>query len=114
MIALPPSACPLVEAAPIVRMLADESAGQCGPCVYGLRAIAERVQSLADGVATGEDLGLLDRWVRLLPGRGACAHPDGTVRFVGSLLASFGTEVALHQHYPCGRRLQRLLPAKVA
>ncbi len=110
---LPPSACPLVEAAPVVRMLANASAGQCGPCVHGLRSIADRVQSLADGMANGEDLRLLDRWAKLVPGRGACAHPDGVVRFVSSLLSAYPTEVAVHQRHSCGRRLQHLLPIGV-
>lgn len=36
-----------------------------------------------------------------------CAHPDGVVRFVASLLATFPTEVALHQHQGCARSLTR-------
>lgn len=109
-VALPASACPLVEAAPVVRMLAAASAGQCGPCVHGLRAISERVSALAEGVATAEDLRLLDRWATLVSGRGACGHPDGVVRFVSTLLASHPEEVAAHRNGPCGRRLLHLLP----
>ena len=109
-IPLPPSACPLVEAAPVLGMLASASARQCGPCVHGLRAIADRMQALADGTATGEDLERLDRWAQILPGRGACAHPDGVVRFVSTLLRSHATEVAVHRHRSCGRRLRHVLP----
>lgn len=111
---LPQSACPLVEAAPVVRLLADESAGQCGPCVHGLRAIAGAVQNLADGTVEPGDVAKLERWSGLVTGRGACAHPDGVVRFVASLLAAFPTEVTLHQHRACGRPLQGLLPLRPA
>ncbi len=112
-VALPPGCCPLVEAAPVVRMLADESAGQCGPCVHGLSAIAGRLADLAAGTCPPEGLEQLERWRRLVPGRGACAHPDGVVRFVSSLLAAFPTEVALHQRASCGRPLQGLFPLEV-
>jgi NADH:ubiquinone oxidoreductase subunit F (NADH-binding) len=40
MIVLPPYACGVAETARIARYLAGESAGQCGPCVFGLPAIA--------------------------------------------------------------------------
>ena len=44
---LPASACGLVETARVTRYLATESAGQCGPCVHGLDAIAHALESLA-------------------------------------------------------------------
>lgn len=109
-VVLPPGCCPLVEAAPVVRFLAAESAGQCGPCVHGLRAIAERVTELADGCCPPEGLAQLERWRGLVSGRGACGHPDGVVRFVSSLLTAFPTEVAMHQHGSCGRPSRTLFP----
>ena len=37
----------------------------------------------------------------LVAGRGACHHPDGTLRYVRSVLATFGDELAAHQRGFC-------------
>jgi NADH:ubiquinone oxidoreductase subunit F (NADH-binding) len=89
--ALPVGACGLSETARVARYLAGESAGQCGPCVFGLPAIAGLLERLADG--RGADLGLLRRWLGQVDGRGGCAHPDGAVRLVRSALRTFGPEL---------------------
>ena len=47
--ALPADACGLAETARVARYLADESAGQCGPCVFGLAAIARELCRVAAG-----------------------------------------------------------------
>ena len=93
--ALPASACGLSETARLVRYLAGESAGQCGPCVFGLPAIAGQVERLAEG--RGADLGLLHRWLGQVDGRGGCAHPDGAVRMIRSALQTFGAEPGTHR-----------------
>ena len=41
LIALGESSCGLHESARVIDYLAAQSAGQCGPCVFGLRAIAD-------------------------------------------------------------------------
>ena len=46
---LPYGACALVETARIVRYLAGESAGQCGPCVLGLPVLVEGMGAVARG-----------------------------------------------------------------
>jgi NADH:ubiquinone oxidoreductase subunit F (NADH-binding) len=89
--ALPDGACGLAETARVVRYLADESAGQCGPCIFGLDAIAGQLQQIADG--SSSDLGPLRRWLGQADGRGACSHPDGAVRLVRSTLSAFGPEL---------------------
>ena len=71
--ALPQDACGLAETARVVRYLADESARQCGPCLFGLDAIAGELQRLAEGRTS--DLSLLRRWLGQVDGRGACSHP---------------------------------------
>ena len=88
---LPAGACGLAETARLVRYLAGESAGQCGPCRFGLPAIASQVEQLAnDGSA---DRRLLRRWLGQVDGRGGCAHPDGAARLVRSALRTFGAEL---------------------
>ena len=46
-IALPDTSCGLAETARVVRYLAGETAGQCGPCVFGLPALADALADLA-------------------------------------------------------------------
>jgi len=105
--ALPRTACGLAETARVARYLADESAGQCGPCLFGLDAIAGALQRLADG--RGADRGALARWLCQVDGRGACRHPDGAVRLVRSALGEFTDELDLHAHGWCSGTA-RVLP----
>jgi NADH:ubiquinone oxidoreductase subunit F (NADH-binding) len=100
--ALPADACGLVEAARVTRYLAAESAGQCGPCVFGLDAVAGQMERLAQG--RGPDLDRLYRWIgQLGSGRGACKHPDGTIAMVRSALDVFSAEIDQHaQGWCCG------------
>ncbi len=105
--ALPADVCGLAETARIARYLAGESAGQCGPCVFGLDAIAGQLERLAGG--RGADLVALRRWIAQVGhGRGACKHPDGTVAMVASALRTFGPEIERHASGWCsgvpGRR----------
>jgi NADH:ubiquinone oxidoreductase subunit F (NADH-binding) len=96
------SACGVAESARIVRYLADQSAGQCGPCAFGLPAIADDMARLARGQI---DPGLPERLQRRLgevSGRGACRHPDGAVGLVRSCLRVFADDVAAHTRAePC-------------
>ena len=86
-VALPVKRSGIAETARIARYLAEESAGQCGPCVHGLAAIAGAMERLASGDAG--DLPLLRRWLEQVRGRGACRHPDGAVQLVASALEVF-------------------------
>jgi len=65
---LPRTACGLAETARITRYLARSSAGQCGPCVFGLDAIAGQLERLAAGGTC--DLTLVRRWLGQVTGRG--------------------------------------------
>jgi len=107
-VVLPRAACGLDQAARVARYLADESAGQCGPCVHGLAALAGALEGLVRG---GPDTrGRTVRWLEQIHGRGACRHPDGAVRFVRSSLEVFADEVELHLHGRCSGRRGEFLP----
>ena len=103
-VALGAGTCPVAEIARVADYFALESAGQCGPCVNGLGAIADTIQRVASGTATagaGRDLA---RWSGSLAGRGACQFPDGATRFVASALRVFAGEFEDHMHHgPCDR-----------
>jgi NADH:ubiquinone oxidoreductase subunit F (NADH-binding) len=103
--ALPADRCGLAETARVVGYLAGESAGQCGPCLNGLPRIAAALDLLARPTTPPSGL-LLDvqRWAGLLPGRGACSHPDATVRLVASALDVFSDELARHRAGHCSSR----------
>jgi NADH:ubiquinone oxidoreductase subunit F (NADH-binding) len=106
-VALPASTCAAAEVARVAAYLAGESAGQCGPCVYGLRAIADALAVERRGDRRAE----VDRWAAMITGRGACRHPDGVARFVRSALRVFADEFARHaKHRGCGRRCTQVLP----
>lgn len=101
-VALPRSACPVSEVARVAGWLADESSGQCGPCVYGLAAVADELDRICSGSAEPDSMQRVTRWCELSAGRGACAHPDGTAGFVTSALRIFGPEFLDHAEYgPC-------------
>jgi NADH:ubiquinone oxidoreductase subunit F (NADH-binding) len=98
------SGCGVAETTRVADYFAAEGAGQCGPCVYGLAAIADTVQRLASGTAPARARADVERWCGELPQRGACAHPDGAVRFVASALRTFSDEFEDHAaHGPCQR-----------
>ena len=96
---LPAGACGLAETARLTRYLANSSAGQCGPCVFGLGAIARELEQAAAGGSC--DLLSARRWLRDVTGRGACRHPDGTALMVASALRVFRAEIALHERGRC-------------
>lgn len=98
-------ACPLTFATDVVDYLARESARQCGPCLYGLPHIAGNLHRLASGVRDPHEIA---RMSALVTGRGACAHPDGSVRFVASTLDVFRDHVAAHLGGWCPSRMTRV------
>ncbi len=104
LIALGESSCGLHESARVIGYLAGQSAGQCGPCVFGLRAIADAVGAIADGVGHDRDHDRVLRWTAEVRGRGACHHPDGAAKFVESALEVFGAEIESHRRERCTAR----------
>ena len=105
--ALPADRCGLAETARVVRYLALESAGQCGPCFNGLPRIAGALAELAGPRPRPPALTDLERWTGLVEGRGACHHPDGTVRLVRSALRVFAAEIGQHTRGYCTATTRR-------
>jgi NADH:ubiquinone oxidoreductase subunit F (NADH-binding) len=98
---LPYGDCGLVRTASIVEWLASQGARQCGPCRFGLPALAGDLSGLAAGTAGRAAVDRLRARSGLLHGRGACAHPDGVSRLVTSALAVFADEVEEHLRSRC-------------
>jgi NADH:ubiquinone oxidoreductase subunit F (NADH-binding) len=96
MVVVGPATCGVVEAARIARFLADESSGQCGPCRFGLPAIAGDLALLATGRGDPALLTRLHQRLDQVNGRGACGHPDGAVGMVRSALQVFAADVSAH------------------
>jgi NADH:ubiquinone oxidoreductase subunit F (NADH-binding) len=97
-----PGGCLLTETARILHHLADAGARQCGPCMFGLPAIAADMSA----VAAGDPMALtrLRRRLPTIDRRGACAHPDGAVAVAASALAALGGPESGHlrQHLSHG------------
>ena len=97
--------CGVEASARIMSYLAAQSARQCGPCVFGLSAIAQATRRLASRAPQPGDLERIRRWSGQIRGRGACRHPDGAVGMLSSALRVFGEDFAAHQHGRCVRAL---------
>ncbi len=93
---MPARHCPVCEVAGIMRYLASESSAQCGPCFFGLRALADACTRIAERGTDPGDLQRLQRWSAEVQGRGACKHPDGAVMFLQSAMKTFGDDFANH------------------
>ncbi len=109
-LSLADGSCPVSETARYTAFLAAESAGRCGPCRNGLPALADEVRGLAEGADTRRRLREL---TGLVTGRGACAHPDGTARLVGSLLTRLDDVVEEHLGGGCGCIARQRAPLAV-
>ena len=99
MLPLRAGTCPVRRTAVVVGYLAGESANRCGPCKFGLPALAHALRDLAIGAVRSSErvVQLMDAVER----RGACHHPDGTTRSIRSLLRAFPLEVDAHLSGSC-------------
>jgi NADH:ubiquinone oxidoreductase subunit F (NADH-binding) len=102
-VVLPRRGCGVLETQRVVRWMANESARQCGPCAFGLPALASDLAQVVRG--SSDASGALERLVTRsdsIEGRDACHHPDGVVRFVRSALRVFARDFDQHlNHLPC-------------
>jgi NADH:ubiquinone oxidoreductase subunit F (NADH-binding) len=96
LIALPESACGLAETARTIGYLASQSAGQCGPCLNGLPALAAAFDEVAFARPDRDTLGWARQLLTLVAGRGACHLPDGTAALAASALRVFGRDLRRH------------------
>jgi NADH:ubiquinone oxidoreductase subunit F (NADH-binding) len=103
LIVLPERSCGLAETARVVRYLAEENAGQCGPCMFGLPALADEAGALAFHGGRGRTLARIEKLIGLIEGRGACRHPDGATQLARSALKAFAEDAYWHdEDRPCG------------
>ena len=93
--------CPLAHVSAVLDRAAGESAGQCGPCMFGVPAVADDVRALATGDHDPTTLPRLRSRLGLLPGRGACRFPDGVAGYARSALRAFAPEVEAHATHRC-------------
>jgi len=99
---IPASSCGIAETARVAAYMADQSAGQCGPCVFGLPALAQDLVHLTRGLGDRQTVMRLRHRLGTVEGRGACRHPDGVVRLVRSALDVFAHDVDQHaRRRPC-------------
>jgi NADH:ubiquinone oxidoreductase subunit F (NADH-binding) len=92
-------ACPVSETSHVARWLANQSSGQCGPCVHGLDALATTVERIAESAPNDRARQRIDQLAALTSRRGACSHPDAAVNFVLSALDVFAGEFADHARH---------------
>jgi len=100
---LPAEDCVLNETSRILSYLARSGAGQCGPCMFGLPAIAADMAALNNG--DHEALRRLRRRLPVIDHRGGCSHPDGAVAMtVNALAVLTGPETTHLTEHLEGRR----------
>lgn len=88
--------CGLSQTARLVTWLASQSAGQCGPCIFGLPTLSEELQRLVTGRSRRGDVRRLRELTSSVRGRGACGHPTGVASLVESALDTFTPELRSH------------------
>jgi len=98
-VVLSEAACPVAETARLARWLAGESAGQCGPCLHGLGALATTLETIAGQDAHAATRERVEQLLALVRRRGACAHPDGAARLIQSAIDTFQSEFDEHARY---------------
>ncbi len=93
--------CPLATIRSWLTYAAGESAGQCGPCMFGVPAAVADLVAIIDGRADRtSDVRRRER-LALLSGRGACHFPDGVGTFIRSAIRAFPEHLAGHARGAC-------------
>jgi len=97
---LDPRLCPLGTVDRFLSYAAGESAGQCGPCMFGVPAVAADWRELA-AHPTQSVLDRMRHRADQLANRGACRFPDGVGRFATSAFRVFGQHLGEHARGRC-------------
>jgi NADH:ubiquinone oxidoreductase subunit F (NADH-binding) len=100
--------CPVQEVTAITDYLASQSAGQCGPCMFGLPALALDWRELGQARTATAAWQRLHRRLPVVEGRGACRHPDGAVRQLATAVRTFGGHLQQHQAGTCDAAVRTL------
>jgi NADH:ubiquinone oxidoreductase subunit F (NADH-binding) len=93
--------CALRHVSAVLDHAAGESAGQCGPCMFGVPVAAVDFGLLTAGRLDQVGWQRLRERVGLLPGRGACRFPDGVAGYARSALRAFAGDVESHLSGDC-------------
>ncbi len=96
MVPLADDACGVRVTSDLIAYLASMSARQCGPCLFGLPALAEHWLKLADENGSLRAIERLREDISAIEGRGACRHPDGATRLSVSALTTFSAHLGSH------------------
>ncbi len=109
---IPENVCGLWQAVRLLRFFADESARQCGPCIFGTVAMADVLERIARGTPEPNDLERIQHYAnQMLPKRGACSHLDGAANMARTALSVFEREIETHLRFGgCGRPTRSILP----
>jgi len=98
---LPSDVCGVAVVADIADWYSRESARQCGPCEFGLEAIATAMDAVDSALDVDPMLARIERLTSEIRGRGGCKFPDGAAQMVRSGLTVFADEVQLHRAGYC-------------
>jgi len=111
MLPLGDGTCPIGESARVLQYLAGQSAGQCGPCRFGLPDLSRAMVEMSTGTGGGSALDTVRAAANTVRGRGACSHPDGTSRFALSAVEVFSEDVTAHLlRDGCRKPVRNVLP----
>jgi len=98
---LDPHRCPVAVVDSYLAFAAGESAGQCGPCMFGVPALSAAWADLLDHRPTPARVEIVRARAGLLPNRGACRFPDGVARFTASALQTLRPHLNAHRDGRC-------------
>ncbi len=95
-----PRGCPLDMVGDLLTYAAGESAGQCGPCMFGVPELSALWQQYVRS-PSARHRRALEVNLGLLPGRGGCKFPDGVAGVARSALTVFAEHITEHASGRC-------------